>query len=326
MINNLDESREIIKDLIKNFKKEELFNFKKEKFFYDSEKTNKIIAIDGGNNFFKNPILQQLGVSYISIIAFSDNLIEKKEFILFEKCSLDLKKKQLEKIKELEIFGDSDDLLKIMNEKDYKNEEREEEESFSKKVRDLLELSFLIKYSKENLVVRDGLFYFPKLNGLKENFLKNVNLENIFALAKKSKLLRDFGLNSFLYKLENTREKEEIFLININNKKLEEYYETKNFLINSKHFLISFSPYSYYHLEVPLIGNEKIILSSLVHEVKNGKKGYPKCLIMADKLVKATDNLVKKYENLLLKMVLEEMDKDLKEIFYRIEKKFQIRK
>ncbi len=324
MLNNISGNRDIIKDLIKElFNLTENFEFK---FFNNSfEENSYLTAIDGGNNFFNNPLLQFFGTSYVSVIAFNDSFIDKKEFILFDKCSLDLKRKQIKQIEELEVFGSSNKILELIGEKDYNNEQIEEENSFSLKIRNLLELAYLIKYSKSSLVVRDGLFYLPDLINLKEIFLKKVKQANIFSLAKKSKILRDFSLNSFLIKLEKQNRKNKSLIVKINKDLLSKYYEDK-FLINSKHFVFSYSPLSYYHLEIPYEAEIKEVVKVLVNESRKGKKGYPKSLIMADKLVKASNNVLRKYENLVLKIFLENLDENIKENLFLINKKFQIRK
>ena len=324
MLDNINKNQDLIKDLIK-----ELLSLNKQfevKYFNNSfEEDNYLIAIDGGNNFFDNFLLQSFGVSYVSVIAFNDSFIDKKEFILFDKCSLELKRKQIKQIEELEIFGSSNKILNLIGEKDYNNEQIEEENSFSLKVRNLLELAYLIKYSKKSLVVRDGLFYLPDLFDLKEVFLSKVKKENIFSLAKKSKILRDFSLNSFLIKIEKQNRKDKTLLIEINEDLLRKYYEDK-FLVDTKHFIYSYSPFSYYHLEIPIEAEEERIIKSLINDCKKGKKGYPKSLIMADKLVKASNSVLKKYENLVLKLFLENFDENIKESFFLIKKKFQIRK
>jgi len=277
------------------------------------EKDSKnFIAIDGGNNAFKDDLLNFFGCNYIRVVAYSENkVLEKKEFILFEKVPYDLKREQIKKLN-LSIFGDEDLILKKLGEKDY-HFEKIEENSFTLKIRNLLELSFLAKYSKDYLVARDGSFFLPDLIGLKKEINRAINKNNVFALAKSSKILRN---KMFLINIDNNS----VFKVDKN--LLKDFYEAEN-LLDFETFLYSHFK-SFYQLET-LEENLDIVLSSIKEQIKKGKHGYPRNLIMADKIAKASDIKVKSLERKLLSMIYQE--KEVFEILEAIKEKiFQIRK
>jgi len=298
-----EEIKEILKffsNLSYSFNKKEV----KEKESFD------FVAIDGGNNNFKDDLLNFLGCNYVSVVAYSENgVFEKKEFLVFEKVPYELKKEQIKKLNL--IFGDEDFILKKLNEKDYRFEK--EENSFTLKVRNLIELSFLAKYSKNNLVVRDGSFFLPDLIGLKDIINKKINKENVFALAKSSKILRN---KIILMNLERNS------VVKVDKNLLKELYETEN-LLDFETFIYSYFK-SFYQIEA----NEEnldLVIGSLKNQIKKGKHGYPRNLIIADKLAKASESKMRNLERKILSLIYQE--NEIREIVEIIKERiFQIRK
>jgi hypothetical protein len=309
-LNNHDiflDFKEEIKTILKYFSN---FNYKfKEKEINESSYED-FVAIDGGNNSFKDDLLNFLGCNYVSVVAYSDEgLLEKREFIIFEKAPLEIKK---EILKKLNLgFGEADEIIKKLEEKDY-HFEKNEENSFTLKIRNLLELELLAKYSKEHFATRDGSFFLPDLINLKKEINKTINKENVFALAKSSKILRNKVL------LMNLKENS---IFEVDERLLKEFYNVEN-LLDFKTYIYSYFK-SFYQLET---NEEKLnlVINSLKKQIKKGKHGYPKNLIMADKLAKASNVKIKNLERKLLALVYQE--EELKSIVEIIKEKiFQIR-
>ncbi len=302
--------KNLLKDLLKNIAN---FNKSLERVdFKFEEEDSTIYAIDGGNNLLKDPVLEFLGANFVRVGFYSDGFFEKRDFVIFDNLPLELKKRQIENIKELQVFGESDEIMEKLNEKEYHFEKYNEEESFSLKIRNLMEIYFLIKLSeKEGVVLRDGSFYLPDLSNFKKLVNKKLkNRENIGSVAKSSKVLR----NKLLIK----NVKEGVYKIN---SLISELYEENNFLFNFDIYLVSFRKKSYYQLESENLS----LINKIYKDVKRGKNGYPRSLIMVDKLVKAKESLVKKKERAILRELYE--DNEIKEILSLIKEDiFQIRK
>ena len=294
----------IIKEIAQIIEK---LNFEINKLNLEIEQSDGVLStIDGGNNYFKHEILKFFGASLINLALVKNEQIKTWSFVIFEKVPLKLKIKQLKNIDLIEEIGNAEEILELIGEKDYNFEKEEEEESFSTKVRNLLEISLLLKEEKENKVLRDGSFYLPDLAPLKSKIVKKIkNKDNLMALAKSSKLLRNKLLISSLDK----------GLYKVNETILNNYYSKENFLFDFPVYLISAVKKSIYQFESGNLENLGIIFK----EIKKGKNGYPKSLILADKFAKASERKIKSIERKLLKTIYES---EIREFLSEIEEKF----
>ncbi|MEO2154190.1 MAG: DNA double-strand break repair nuclease NurA [Nanoarchaeota archaeon] len=274
------------------------FELNKEEINENTCNYKNFIAIDGGNNYFNDEILKYFGASLITLAIYSYDFVKTYRFVIFEKIPLKLKRKILNSLPFIKEFFDIDFLLEKLEEKDYNFEKIEEEKSFVLKVRNLLEISALLYYNRQdNIVIRDGSFYLPDLSPIKEELNNKIkDKEKIGALSKNSKLTRNKILINHI--------DEGIYRVNENI--IKKFYNKSNFIFDFPIYLVSFRKKSVYQLET----SNKEIINLLKEDSKKGKDGYPYSLIMADKLAKASNSLTKKIEILLLKE-LYSIDKDL---------------
>jgi hypothetical protein len=295
----------IIENLDNQTLKEIVYSLNNINFELNKEEINEntcdyksFVAIDGGNNYFNDEILRYFGASLITLAIYSYDFVKTYRFVIFEKIPLKLKRKILNSLPFIKEFFDIDFLLKKLEEKDYNFEKIEEEKSFVLRVRNLLEISALLYYNKQDsIVIRDGSFYLPDLSPIKEELNNKIKDEGkIGALSKNSKLTRNKILINHI--------DEGIYRVNENI--IKELYDENNFIFDFPIYLVSFRKKSVYQLET----NNKEIINLLKEDSKKGKDGYPYSLIMADKLAKASNNLTKKIEILLLKE-LYNIDKEL---------------
>ncbi len=294
----------ILKEYIDQHKKYDL-----EVFNFDLNENKINYAVDAGIKSFTHPFLKNIEGYVINVVVSkNEKIIKSAQIILF--CSNSkLKEETLkENIKQYRF------LINFCKELGYSLEEIIENffnpntktDDFLSKVRDFAEIAMLyeILKKKNDLVLRDGLFYFPY------NFPGERDIENIFlkykrkfvSISKSSKILKDYYFIKNLFEYINSNKR---FFVKVD---VDKYYTKKQISFLSD-FIVRFSNVfgsrEFYHVQT---SDERLIEDINIQKNFN----YPLALYVADKYSRLNEKEIK---NLELK-ILKENYEELKEIYF----------